>query len=191
MTQYYLWLDIETTGLDSNKDIILEVAAIVTDENHVSIESYKEVVLPLDFDAIGNMTSYVENMHTNNGLIEECYSSTKTIRDIDLELSSMLSTYKKTKDDVIYLAGSSIHFDRTFMKVHIPETDKLLHYRMLDVSAVILALPEVWEMVPESIKESRSEHRAMSDVLGSIDKMVAISKVIGNFFHKSVEHSGS
>lgn len=175
---HFVWLDIETTGLNVDKDIILEVAFMVTDDCHHIIETYEDVILPLDFAPLCTMDPYVNAMHTNSGLIEACYNGTKTIEDIDNETSEILSRFKKYDDYNLYLAGSSIHFDRIFIKKYMPKTEKLLHYRMLDISAVIMALPDVWEQVPESIKNNKAKHRAMSDIIGSIDKLHAMKNVI-------------
>jgi oligoribonuclease len=68
------------------------------------------------------------------------------------------------RDDQVFLAGASIHFDRKFIREHMPRLDKRLYYRMLDVSAVIMAL----ELVGKKVDAKAHGHRVLEDIAGSI-----------------------
>lgn len=162
-----LWVDLEMTGLLPEKDRILEVAAIATD---------------WDFENLGEMTGVVKvskslmekrmvgefwekNAESRDALMAQ-NSTGKTTREVEDELLKFLDGAAGEGETVI-LAGNSIHQDRKFIDKEWPRLAKRLHYRMLDVSA--------WKVVFEGkfgkkfIK--KEQHRAMDDILGSIEEL--------------------
>jgi oligoribonuclease len=160
-----LWVDLEMTGLDPKKDRILEVACIATD---------------WDFNEVARMTAvckvserlmkrrmigefWEKNSATRDALIEQ-NDSGRPVAEVEKDMIAFIDKYfGKT----IYLAGNSIHQDRKFIEREMPELDKRLHYRMLDVSA--------WKIYFENAldkKYTKSEnHRALDDINGSIEEL--------------------
>ena len=160
-----LWMDLEMTGLDPAKDRILEVAAIATDMELNEIAKYEAVVQVnkqiIDNRMVGEF--WEKNSATRDALIEQ-NDSGRPVAEVEKDMIAFIDKYfGKT----IYLAGNSIHQDRKFIEREMPELDKRLHYRMLDVSA--------WKIYFESAlgkKYTKPEnHRALDDINGSIEEL--------------------
>lgn len=169
-----LWLDLETTGLDPNKHTILEVACRLADferpfETSNDAGPYQAVA---HFDIfrwgmdVSNVDKIVFDMHTKNGLWAECTASEHSLDGIEQQLIEMLGDpYKPlVGDDRPILAGSTIGFDLSFLRVHMPRLAERLHYRLYDVTSVKLFCQSLG--MPKFPKAEA--HRAMPDVLESI-----------------------
>jgi oligoribonuclease len=161
-----IYLDLETTGLDPVKGKILEVAAAVADLSApFDLGAFLTRVLPLAESEYGLMDDYVRNMHTKNGLLVECVQSTAKLADVEQELLDLLptpGTYER--EDTPTLAGSSIHFDHAWLKVHMPTFAKRVSHRHYDVSAVKLFCRSLG-MTKPPVAEA---HRAEPDVRESV-----------------------
>lgn len=162
-----LWVDLEMTGLDPEKDRILEVAAIATDWDFKEIATYEGVVkvgprLMARRMKIGK-DFWDANPEARDGLIAQNLEKGRSGRTIENELLAFIDAHFDNDTRVI-LAGNSIHQDRRFIVNEWPRLDKRLHYRMLDVSA--------WKVVFEGRYKKRftkpEEHRALGDIRGSI-----------------------
>ena len=162
-----LWVDLEMTGLDPEKDRILEVAAIATDWDFKDIATYEGVVkvgprLMARRMKIGK-DFWDANPEARDGLIAQNLEKGRSGRTIENELLAFIDAHFDDDTRVI-LAGNSIHQDRRFIVNEWPRLDKRLHYRMLDVSA--------WKVVFEGRYKKRftkpEEHRALGDIRGSI-----------------------
>lgn len=160
-----LWVDLEMTGLDPAKDKILEVAAIATDMELHEIARYEAVVKVSDKLIKSRMVGefWEKNSATRDALIAQ-NATGKPAAEVEKELLDFTDKYfGKT----IYLAGNSIHQDRKFIEREMPELDRKLHYRMLDVSA--------WKIYFENAlgkKFTKPEnHRALDDINGSIEEL--------------------
>ena len=159
-----LWIDLEMTGLDPAKDKILEVAAIATDMKLNQIATY-EAIIKVDDKIIQNRMVgefWEKNHQTRDALIAQ-NAEGRPIAQVERELLDFVGKYfSKT----VYLAGNSIHQDRKFIEREMPSLNKLLHYRMLDVSA--------WKIYFENAKRKKftklENHRALDDINGSIEE---------------------
>lgn len=162
-----LWVDLEMTGLDPAKDVILEIAAEITDFNFKTLESYEtrlqqkqEVVAErmqknnwwADYPA--NRDDFLKNLHKG-----------KTPKEVEAELIALVS--KHFGDEPAILAGNSIYNDRMFIKQWWPQLDLKLHYRMLDVSS--------WKIFMQGKYgvdyEKKDVHRAFDDIQASIAEL--------------------
>ena len=163
-----MWIDLEMTGLDPVVDEIVEVGAIATDFNFTKVAEY-EVAIKTDTDfmrrrMVGEF--WEKNAATRDALITA--SSADTAKEL-LAVESELMQFVQDNFDMaspIYLAGNSIHQDRKFIERAWPKLDKMLSYRMLDVSA--------WKIIFEhyGVKFTKPEqHRATSDIIGSIEEL--------------------
>ena len=171
---HYLWLDLETTGLDCYSDRIMEVAAILTGTDLVEL-GRNHVVLPLDDTAWDRLRSnaFVFGMHAKTGLLAEC-AETKNVDGQALHAADhylSLVICRLIPDGVeanIRLAGSGVsHFDLAFVRRFLPKTMQLLDWRPFDVGQmeewfVHCGLPTYDDTYPG--EKARKTHRAMDDI---------------------------
>ncbi len=129
---HFLWIDCEMTGLNLQKDKIIEMAAIITDENFNSIYE-NSWIFKINEEEINIMSEKVKTMHIESKLINQCLISKIDKKEIENELLVNLKKYTIEKD--IFLAGNSVHYDLSFLRIEFPEIVNFLHYRILDVSS--------------------------------------------------------
>ena len=162
-----LWVDLEMTGLDPEQDKICEVAAIATDMELNQIATYEAVVKVDDQLMRNRMVGefWEKNSASRDALIAQ-NASGKPIAEVEQELLAFVNQNFSSKRPV-YLAGNSIHQDRKFIEREMPELNKRLHYRMLDVSA--------WKIYFENALNKKftkpENHRALDDINGSIEEL--------------------
>lgn len=159
------WVDLEMTGLDPVKDKICEVAAIATDMDLNEIAHYEAVVKVdeklMDERMIGDF--WDKNSASRDALKSQNQNG-KPVEDVEREL---LDFVDQNFGEEVYLAGNSIHQDRKFIEREMPELNKRLHYRMLDVSS--------WKIYFENALNKKftkqDNHRALDDINGSIEEL--------------------
>lgn len=159
-----LWIDLEMTGLDPQRDKILEVAAIATDMQLNEIATF-EAVVKVDEEAMKSRMVgefWEKNSKSRDALMAQNQDG-KPVAEVEKELLEFVGQYFGQE---IYLAGNSIHQDRKFLELQMPELNKKLHYRMLDVSA--------WKIYFENALGKKfikpENHRALDDINGSIEE---------------------
>ena len=159
-----LWVDLEMTGLDPVKDKICEVAAIATDIELNEIARFEAIVKVdeklMDERMVGD---FWEKNSKSRDALKAQNEKGQTIKTVERELLDFLD---QNFDKEVYLAGNSIHQDRKFIEREMPELNKRLHYRMLDVSA--------WKIYFENALNKKftkpDNHRALDDINGSIEE---------------------
>lgn len=160
-----LWLDMEMTGLDIEKEVIIEVAAIVTDKSLEPIATYEAVVKqPKEY--LDNMDEWNTTHHGQSGLIA-LVPEGKEPHVVERELIEFCKE-NFPGDDQIILAGNSIFQDRIFINKYFKELNGLLHYRMLDVTTIKLIFNNFYQI---SYAKSQSKHRALDDIQDSINEL--------------------
>lgn len=164
----YLWLDLETTGLDPDDASILECAAIVTDGDLVPIGSGLEMVLRYTREDLQMDRPYISNyvleMHAKSGLWEACHASTINHVNLTVGLNQIIDAHEWAEGKPI-LAGSTIHFDRKFLVEWCFATHEKLHYRMHDVSSLRMAAIDLFG---RDYPKSTELHRARADIEESL-----------------------
>lgn len=160
-----LWIDLEMTGLDPAKDKICEVAAIATDMSLNQIAEYQAVVKVDDKLMKERMVGdFWEKNAKSRDALQAQNTSGKPAKTVERELLDFIDQHCAKE---LYLAGNSIHQDRKFIEREMPELDKRLHYRMLDVSS--------WKIYFENAKHKKftkpENHRALDDINGSIEEL--------------------
>lgn len=155
-----VWVDVETTGLDTNHDLMLELALVVTDNELEPYAAYEAVFSHKEFGPLG---AVVWDMHNKNGLFDACRASDRTYRSVDADLDALLSNLAIFGNAP--MCGSTVHFDRSFIKRFLPLTYGHFHYRNIDVSS-FKELAIRW--APAKEWQKSDHHRAMPDILDSI-----------------------
>lgn len=170
------WIDLETTGLDPSLETILEIAIVITDDALVELAHLRADTNEAKFRALSALDPYVQNMHMQNGLWCESLASQATLAEVDVRCAAWLREWfgdaiaAPQSKDRPKMAGSSVHFDRDFMRVHMPRTFALFSHRIYDVSSINefaqRAVHSVYEGRP---RDAGTVHRAMPDILHSIN----------------------
>jgi len=165
-----LWLDLETTGLDPQQDCILEIALMEADfENPFEVGEGFQATLPLRVShdmMLHEFHPIVLEMHTKNGLWDECRKSTRSLADVEDALLNRFgwSRGMKIEHELYVLAGSTVSFDHEFLKLDMREFARHLSHRHYDVSAIKLFCQSLG--MPKLPKGEA--HRAMADIRESI-----------------------
>jgi oligoribonuclease len=165
--QNLLWLDLEMTGLIPEKHHILQIAAIVTDQTLTVRAEGPEIVIHQPVEHVRGMDGVVLAMHTNSGLLNKVTASHTSIGLAEQEIISF--TNQHCISGMTILCGNSIWVDRTFLKQHMPSFERMLHYRMIDVSSV-KELVNRWYPDQKPFKKQK-QHTARSDIYESIAEL--------------------
>jgi len=149
-----LWLDIETTGLSENEDLLLEVGLILTNEN-LRITASKNVVI--GYNRIREIANkFITNMHEANGLFDAVDRSPAT----SLRAEQILLEWVEKHDAAgLYMAGSGVHFDRRWLRRWMPALVRVFHYRNFDMTTLCYFFDE---------KKVTTNHRALDDLKQNI-----------------------
>lgn len=162
-----LWIDLEMTGLDSERDVILEVAAEITDFNFVTLESYEACVKHPRDEVVKLMQANIwwKDFPGNRDAFLNKLDDGKPLEVVERELIDLVG--KHFGEELAILAGNSIHNDKSFIKKWWPALDLKLHYRMLDVSSFKILMQGKYGVV----FEKKDVHRAFDDIQASIAEL--------------------
>ena len=162
----------EMTGLDVNRERIIEVAAIITDNYFKIFETFESVVFQ-DQKFLDNMDDWNKKQHGESGLISQIPKAPKQ-DDVETKLCDFVTGHFGREKAI--LCGNSISQDRNFINAYMPRLSKLLHYRMLDVTA--------WKLVMKSRfaveYKKKQNHRAVDDIKESIAELKTFIDFIEN-----------
>lgn len=155
------FVDIETTGLDPVNDLLLEVGAILTDDHLSPIGRYSCVILHNPVDARLRAVPVVQDMHDANGL----WKALATGKPIDVAEDHLLTFLSLGGEaGMVPMCGSSVHFDRAWLKRWMPQAEAWFHYRNLDVSTLKIAA-SLWNPIACDLRpDGRDNHRVLSDL---------------------------
>jgi oligoribonuclease len=164
-----VWLDMEMTGLDPDKDHIIELAMIVTDSDLKVLAVSEAIAVHQSDEILEGMDSWNKNTHGRSGLIDRVKASVIDERAAELAMLAFMKPWVAARTSP--MAGNSICQDRRFMARYMPELEAYFHYRNLDVSTV-KELCKRWR--PEIAKafKKRSAHTAIADIVESIDELL-------------------
>ena len=165
-----VWVDLEMTGLDPSRHVIVEVAALVTDAELNIIDEGVDLVVHATDAELAEMDDFVTQMHSDNGLLDDIKASTVSIDEAE---DAVLELVKKHCDPAhpAPLAGNSIATDRTFIKAQMPRLDAALHYRMIDVSTVKELSRRWFPKAYFNQPQKGMAHRALADIVESIREL--------------------
>lgn len=164
----WVWLDLEMTGLDHNKERIIEIATIVTD-NQLNILAQGPVLAIHQSDELmDGMDSWNTKQHNQSGLVERVKNSAVTEASAEQQTLEFIKQF--VPKGMSPMCGNSIGTDRRFLVEYMPELEAYFHYRNLDVSTLKI-LANHW--APQVMKdfEKDSQHLALQDIKDSIDEL--------------------
>ena len=164
-----IWIDCEMTGLDLEKDVLVEIAVLVTDSELNVIGEGIDLVIAATPEQLAGMNEFVTQMHTNSGLITEIPSgiSVSAAEDLIIKYLESASTVAGKSP----LAGNSVSGDRSFIARDMPRLNDYLHYRTIDVSSV-KELARRWNAkVYFNSPAKTGNHRALGDIQDSIAEL--------------------
>ena len=161
------WIDLEMTGLDPERDAIVQLALVLTDFDLEPIGDPLEVTIWQPESVLERMEPYVRRMHETSGLLEAIRASETTVADAERQAMALLTehaVYRKPR-----LAGNSVGQDRRFLHRYMPQLDGYLHYRIVDVST-LKELAKRWYGLVYT-KPDDGRHTALADVQQSIEEL--------------------
>ncbi|WKD60570.1 Oligoribonuclease [Corynebacterium ciconiae DSM 44920] len=165
-----VWIDLEMTGLDPQRHVIVEIAAVVTDAQLNILGEGVDIVVHASEEELAHMDDFVSTMHSSSGLTEEIKASTTSLAEAEKAVLELIAEHCDSEHPAP-LAGNSIATDRSFIRAHMPELDKALHYRMVDVSS-IKELARRWQpRVYYHQPDKGLAHRALADIVESIREL--------------------
>ncbi len=171
------WMDLEMTGLDPRRHIIVEIATLITDDNLEIVAEGPDIVVAATEAELGGMDEVVRAMHARSGLLAAVQASTISLPQAGETTLAFLRRHIPAPGTVP-LCGNSIGTDRRFLAAWLPEVDEYLHYRSIDVSTV-KELARRW--YPEEFNDGPKKagtHRALGDILESIEELRYYRKTI-------------
>lgn len=163
-----IWLDLEMTGLDSENDVILEVAAIVTDATLNIIAESPEMAIFHEPEAYANMDEWNVTHHNESGLIARVQQSLISIEEAEAVVLDLVSKHVAQGESP--LCGNSIWQDRRFLIKYMPTLESYFHYRNIDVSS-IKELVRMWRPELSEKVQKTHAHRALADIRESIAEL--------------------
>jgi len=165
-----VWMDLEMTGLEPARHVIVEIATLVTDDDLNIIEEGPDLVVHQDDTALAEMDPVVVEMHTKSGLLDQIRESTMTLEDAGAQTLAFIKEHVPGARSVP-LCGNSIGMDRRFLAAYLPEIEDHLHYRSIDVSTIKELARRWYPDEMSGLAKGASAHRAMDDIKESVNEM--------------------
>lgn len=164
-----VWVDLEMSGLDLDKEHILEMACLITDDQLNIVAEGPELIIHQEDSVLDNMGEWCQKQHGNSGLTEAVRKSNISLEDAEQQMLDFVK--KHTHKKQAPLAGNSVHVDRQFLEKYMKNFLNHLHYRIIDVSTV-KELCRRW--YPEDLGNAPTKnlsHRALDDIKESIEEL--------------------
>ena len=166
--QNLVWLDCEMTGLDPDKERLIEIAVIVTGPQLTPRIEGPVLAIHQSDELLDQMDNWNKGTHGRSGLIDKVKASGVTEQDAETQVLAFLAKYlpKGTSP----LCGNTISQDRRFLVKYMPRLEAFLHYRNVDVST-LKELAKRWRPEVYAAFKKRQSHTALADVHESIDEL--------------------
>ena len=179
--QNLVWIDLEMTGLCPEKDHILEIASIVTDNQLNILAQGPSLVIHQPQQALLEMNDWVSKQHTRTGLVDAVQKSTITLEQAEQETLDFLGKYCQPGDSP--LCGNSVWQDRAFIRLSMPRLNNFLHYRIIDVTSIKELVKRWYPNNPHAEFKKQDSHRALDDIKESVAELAHYRQ---HFFVKPV-----
>jgi oligoribonuclease len=165
-----VWIDLEMTGLDVERDAVVEIACLVTTNDLELVDDGIDLVVHAPEEQLATMVDVVREMHEKSGLLDAIRASQLTVAQAESQVLAYLRTHVPVPRSAP-LCGNSVGVDRRFLARYLPAIDDYLHYRIVDVSS-LKELCRRW--YPEAYRKrpGKSEtHRALDDIRESLEEL--------------------
>lgn len=165
-----MWMDLEMTGLDHTRDVIVEIATLVTDDDLEIVAEGPDLVVHQPDEALAAMDPVVVEMHTKSGLLPAIRASTVSLADAGAATLEFIREHVP-EPATVPLCGNSIGTDRRFLAAYLPEIEAYLHYRSIDVSSVKELVKRWYPAVNGARVHKAGSHRALDDIRASVAEL--------------------
>ena len=170
MVNELVWIDLEMTGLEPKKHVIVEIATVITSADLEILAKGEDIVIGASELELAEMGEYVRNMHTESNLLNDIENSNVTTREAEERTIQFLDSHLPANYSPP-LCGNSIGIDRRFLVEYMPLLENRMHYRCVDVTSIKELVyrwsPKILRKAPRKGKQ----HRAMDDILESIEEL--------------------
>ena len=170
-----VWIDLEMTGLDPEKETIIEIATVVTDKHLNILAKGPNLAIHQEKAVMDAMDEWCTKHHGDSGLTVRVLSSSISMQQAEAETIAFLEQYLPSGASPI--CGNSVGQDRRFLYRYMPKLEAFFHYRYIDVST-IKELAKRWK--PEALEgfSKQGSHLALDDILESIGELAHYRKTI-------------
>ncbi len=173
--QLWVWMDMEMSGLNPETDVILEWSTVITDIHLEIVASCETFVIQQRPELFQTMDDWNQTHHSKSGLWQQVLDSKTTLQEANDKTLAFLKKHTAVKSSP--LCGNSIWQDRRFIVKYLPEIEQHLHYRLIDVST-LKELYKNWYPKGPEFSKKESKHRALDDILESIEELKFYQKQI-------------
>ncbi|CAG9787905.1 unnamed protein product [Diatraea saccharalis] len=164
-----VWVDLEMTGLDIEKDRILEISCVVTDGDLNLVAVGPNLVVHQPDEILKNMNSWCVAHHGESGLTEASRKSQISIENAEKQVLDFVSSHVPEKK--CPLGGNSVYMDRLFIQKYMPKLNSYLHYRVIDVSTIKELAKRWFQKDYSSVPQKKFQHRSTEDIIESIEEL--------------------
>jgi oligoribonuclease len=163
-------MDLEMTGLDPTRHVIVEIATLVTDDELAVVAEGPDLVIHQPPEALAAMEPVVREMHTRSKLLEAIATSTVTLEAAGTATLDFIRQHVP-EPHTVPLCGNSIGTDRRFLAAYLADIEDYLHYRSVDVSTIKELARRWYPGVVEEAPKKATSHRALDDIRESLDEL--------------------
>ena len=163
-------MDLEMTGLDPDRHVVVEIATLITDDDLAIVAEGPDLVISASPEELAAMDGVVRTMHTRSGLLAAIEASTVTRADAAEATLAFLREHIRAAGTVP-LCGNSIGTDRRFLAQQLPAVEDFLHYRSVDVSTIKELCRRWYPGALAAAPDKKGGHRAMDDIRESVEEL--------------------
>jgi oligoribonuclease len=162
-----IWIDLEMTGLDPDRMVIIEIATVVTDDNLNIIADGPNITIHYPDGVLNSMEEWSMTQHKASGLLDRVRASGYDCQQAEQETLRFLYSWCKKEESP--MCGNSIWQDRRFLKRYMPDLEGFFHYRMIDVSSIKELMMRWYPSIPPY--EKKEAHLALMDIYECINEL--------------------
>ena len=174
LKDHLIWLDLEMSGLDADTQVILEIAAVITDDNLEIISQAPAIAIHHPPNTLAKAEQWSREQHKSSGLLDRVRNAGHDTKQAEDEILNFISGY--CEKGRCPLCGNSVWQDRRFLLRHMPRLEAFFHYRNIDVSSIKELAGRWYPQLPRFEKEK--SHLALDDIRESINELIYYRKNI-------------